>query len=93
MVGLQSIMEVSGVVCKTFLEDKEKTCSVQLSEALQQLSDIITSFEASYEATDDGSGEAEFAPILAAVTDPWIETVHHSSEALKVGAPSRSVGS
>lgn len=62
---------------------------MQLSEALQQLSDIIASFEASYEATDDASGEAEFAPVLASVTDPWVEAVHRSSEALSTSAPSR----
>lgn len=69
----------------------ELASCVQCSEALQQLSDIITSFEASYEASEDSSGEAEFAPVLNATVEPFIEAVKRSSEALSAKAPTRSL--
>lgn len=62
---------------------------MQFSEALQQLSDIISSFEASYEASEDSSGEVEFAPVLNAAVEPLVEAVKRSSEALSLNAPTR----
>ena len=58
-------------------------------EALQQLADIISSFEASYEASQGESVEAEFAPILAAAVDPLVQVIQRSSEALNPTSPSR----
>ena len=62
---------------------------LQLSEAMQQLSDIITSFEASYEAGEGETGEAEFAPILSAAVDPLVDAMRSSAEALSTTAPTR----
>lgn len=62
---------------------------MQFSEALSQLSDIINSFEASYESADDSSGESEFVPVLNAAVDPIVEAMERSSEALSTVAPTR----
>ena len=56
---------------------------------MQQLSDIITSFEASYEAGEGETGEAEFAPILSAAVDPLVDAIRRSAEALSTTAPTR----
>ena len=61
-------------------------------EALQQLADIIASFEASYEASQGESVEAEFAPILSAAVDPLVQVIQRSSEALSPTSPSRCGG-
>lgn len=73
----------------------------QVSEALQQLSELMDAFESSYDASSAASqeptppgqpisgAEADFAPVLALVLDPLVEACERSSEALVADSPAR----
>ena len=57
---------------------------------MAQLMDITTAFESSYDEASNGrSGEAVFAPVLAAAIDPLVEMCERSADSLKPDAPSR----
>ena len=60
-----------------------------MAEGVKQLREIVASFEAAYEASDGRTGEAEFAPVLAAVVDPLLTVCERSAEALAIDAPTR----
>lgn len=62
----------------------------QATEGVKQLGEIVASFEAAFEGTDGATGEAEFAPVLAAVVDPLLIVFERSAEALAPNAPTRS---
>ncbi|KAK9790340.1 hypothetical protein WJX73_004685 [Symbiochloris irregularis] len=61
----------------------------QVLEGVKQLSEIITSFEAAFDTAGGGTGEEEFAPVLAAVVDPLLTACERSAEALSPDAPTR----
>lgn len=60
---------------------------MQVAESLQQLSDIVATFESSMEAADGDTSDLD--PVLAAVIDPLLEVVQRSSEVLSTKAPNR----
>ena len=61
----------------------------QVADGVKQLREIVASFEAAFEGGSGRSGEAEFAPVLAAVVDPLLTVCERSAEALAIDAPTR----
>ena len=61
----------------------------QVAEGVKQLRELVASFEAAFEGGNGQTGEAEFAPVLAAVVDPLLSVCERSAEALAIDAPTR----
>lgn len=58
-------------------------------EAIQQVSDIVASFEASYDGEEGKAGEEEFGPVLSICLDPVLEAIQRSSQPLNPSASNR----